>query len=104
MTKAAHTPLPWFVSRALIGQKSESLRVVNGDGAVVALAKAARGNKQANGEFIVRACNSHYESLEALEAARPYVANVVEADGAEFNRRDLQKIDAAIARARGEGA
>ena len=33
---------------------------------------------------------------EALELARPYVANVVEADPALFNKRDLAAIDAAL--------
>lgn len=41
------------------------------------------------------------ELLAALEEARGYVANVWEAGGDEFTRRNLDKIDTAIAKARG---
>ena len=40
--------------------------------------------------------------VEALEVARPYVQNVVDAEGKAFNKRDLAKIDAALSAIKGD--
>lgn len=50
--------------------------------------------EKAHAEFIVRACNSHEELLEALEAIRTY--------GGPLNHIHETMADAAIAKARGE--
>jgi hypothetical protein len=60
---AKHCPLPWSID----GPYDNSVDVEAADGAWVAEvfdAKVADG--YGNAEFIVRACNSHYELLEAL--------------------------------------
>lgn len=66
-----HTPLPWNV--VTIDQSIGSIEAA--DGSAVAqtqirgtLRHPDHDERRANTDFIVRACNSHYELLEALEA------------------------------------
>lgn len=54
---AGHTPLPWFAHRLTIASQNDSLFVAEAD-------------CEEDTAFIVRACNSHYELLSALELVR----------------------------------
>lgn len=54
-----HTPLPWTVSIKFNGAE-----IYNGN---ICIADIYGKNRKANAEFITRACNSHYELLEALK-------------------------------------
>lgn len=66
MTEIKHTPLPWHYIEEWRGiYDSPDIR-----GAQVRIAEIANTpDYKANAEFIVRACNSHYELVEALESA-----------------------------------
>jgi len=63
------------------------------DGAEVV---ACHSNK-ADAADIVRACNSHYDLLAALEMAKRIIAN-----GGGVNGDQLEVIESAIARSKGE--
>jgi hypothetical protein len=70
MNESKHTPGPWSVCNA-IGKKSEVGIVADAAPCIIAvMGNQGRGawpqEARANAEFIVRACNSHYELLEAL--------------------------------------
>lgn len=114
-TDAGHSPLPWTIHAERIDSRAAALEeltyqldhtkelashlyLLNADGLCPALTGCGPASK-ANAEFIVRACNSHYELLEALEEfSREY-------DGMEDGTGDtcptLIKARAAIAKARG---
>lgn len=56
----AHTPLPWAISNG-------SAQYIWGDARWVAATMGVRDAEgAANAAFIVRACNSHYQLVEAL--------------------------------------
>lgn len=76
----AHTPLPWYAKK---NPKLSAVRAES-DGEYI----AEMIGSYANAAFIVRACNSHYELLEALEELT-YVRNA----------RTLRQARAAIERA-----
>jgi hypothetical protein len=90
----AHTPLPWSTHQS---------HVYAPDGAILAQvhnpgSKCTDYPLVANAEFIVRACNSHYELIEALE---PLVgAATARALAGEAYIDDAR---AALAKARGDG-
>lgn len=104
MTK--HTPLPWKVYYAknngqiILGTGEENgCAIQNHSGAFWRDDEEAK----ANAEFVVRACNSHYELLEALEqvidhCVRYFNLGDVGGDEAEI----LDNAKAAIAKARGQ--
>lgn len=90
-----HSPLPFAVDC-----NDSFLVTADHDGASVAVTETAdRSDEEcaANTEFIARACNSHYELLEALDAL---IARVTER-GMEFDPA-AARASAAIARARGK--
>jgi len=98
-----HTPLPWHVVTidGSIGSVEAS------DGSAVAQAQM-RGTlrcpdndeRRANAEFIVRACNSHGDLLEALEMLMPLEPSRYESDS--YDRGMWENARAAIAKAKGE--
>jgi len=91
-TSAGHTPLPWWQIRGQICSGTDYL-----DRTIVAFAGEAPGTPtEANHAFIVRACNSHYELLEALDGLVDGVLNDVDKAGR------LRAAERAIAKARGQ--
>lgn len=99
MGEEQHTPLPWMQDHFLIrtvGQFPNSTHVAHTGGV-----GGTREKMLANAEFIVRACNSHEQLLEACKAA---LKAIIE-DWAEWNEDGaacvITKIRAAIAA--GEG-
>ncbi|WP_263353311.1 hypothetical protein [Acidicapsa acidisoli] len=112
MTKSQHTPLPW---RAIA---SEGYRVQNGPypdggGNVVIMADAIFGNTVANADFIVAACNSHYELLSAVEHLRGCLEHARKMLAGEVRKNSndvaaladrVKQYDSLIARAKGGAA
>lgn len=66
MSEATHTSLPWIV-RTLENFGFNVVHYINGD--KFDLARVAKCSEEANAAFIARACNSHYELLNALKDA-----------------------------------
>jgi len=95
MSNAKHTPIPWRIER-----QSNGLHAVCAD-----LAKRHGGStpfslatdiRVANAEFIVRACNSHADLLEALrrlEAAGPCELDDPESPTWVFAREQIAKAE-----------
>ncbi len=67
MTGPTHTPLPW----TLHGNHYINARIRAGDTDIAMLADNGKSieNGMANADFIVHACNSHYQLLAVLEVA-----------------------------------
>lgn len=61
MNKPKHTELPWELARdksVIISRKGKDILVTSID---------TKNEMTANAEFIVKACNNHYQLLEALK-------------------------------------
>lgn len=70
MSNPAHTPLPWKASDSGTGIWSAGEPL--GKNKIIAICSSdavsrPKDENTANAAFILRACNSHYELLEALE-------------------------------------
>ena len=93
-----HTPGPWVATVDEDGDnlsvRAESLPIVAGCGCCGS-PWTAKANAKANASLIAAAP----DLLEALELARPFVAESIPA---MFGDGPLAKIDAALAKARGE--
>jgi len=65
-----HTPLPWVVDKFdLTKFDTRFFQILTTDGDLIAcLGDAETGKELANADLIVRAVNSHYDLLEALQA------------------------------------
>ena len=100
MSHTPHTPLPWKAtdSRTGIFSAGEPLgkNKIIGICAVDAVSRP-RAENIANADFILTACNSHYELLAALEAALEDTQN-----GELLTYGQLWTARAAIAKARGQ--
>lgn len=96
-----HTPLPWMTRKSY-----------GGDGCIITHADKAPNEahitdtsndevfiSKEDAEFIVRACNSHYELLAALKEAE---ADVLDNGGYKEDYEPLVQLRAAIAKAEGE--
>lgn len=91
--KQSHTPLPWAtIGKIIYGQTPE-------DGQIGGC------HSEDDAAFITKACNSHYELLEALQVAQRAILD----NARPFESRDritlgqaLSEIEYAIAKARGE--
>lgn len=59
--RAAHSDLPWRASEADIFDAEGEIATVNGE-------HVSYNTDLRNAAFIVRACNAHYQMLEALKA------------------------------------
>lgn len=68
--RAAHSPLPWRSREAAIFDARDVIATLYGD-------HCAFETDHSNAAFIVRACNAHYQMLEALRAAE----EILQADG-----------------------
>ena len=99
-----HTPLPWKVYYA-----KNNGQVILGTGEENGCAVQAhngsfwRDDEEAknNAEFVIHACNNHYELLEALENLANHDIAQDKREGVE-NCIELQNALSAIAKARGE--
>lgn len=101
-----HTSLPWHYIDEWRGiYDSPDIR-----GAQVRIAEiTSTPDYKANAEFIVRACNSYYELVEALEAALPYLQDQLAIEKAGLDsgfdkgvvQRDVNKIVKALNKAKG---
>ncbi|MGZ8432797.1 MAG: hypothetical protein ACXWYM_00435 [Candidatus Binatia bacterium] len=99
MTKAQHTELPWKTNAMEVftdaGKSSKRIAFATGK---------AQGDDnsleelKANAEFIVRACNSHYELLEALQETWAHFGDAMSDEEIALKEKSL----AAIAKAKGE--
>lgn len=109
-----HTPLPWKVHSHSHINKEQWLTILNGafdithngagNPAVIACSKySAMSNEEnlANAEFIVRACNSYYDMLEAAENVIFDLELLVSRQGPGPDKR-LEALKAAIRKAKGE--
>lgn len=104
MKKIKHTPEPWY-----FGEQNDCLFIINKPPPpctgrntcadipdVKVIARVGETTQdEANAQFIVKACNSHYELLEALE----FVFNT---PGNSISKEGYSKGYAAIAKAKGE--
>lgn len=111
---AGHTPLPWEAAsdgclRRATPSGMDFLRIAS---PWVESAWNCDETAEANAAFIVRACNSHYELLEALEKAalwfrdyeRQHRAKLTDEGNlkADTNEERAMFLEAAIAKARGQ--
>jgi hypothetical protein len=109
MKQLKHTPLPWKVYYAknngqlVLGTGEENGQAIqNHNGSFWRDEKEAK----ANAEFVVKACNSHYELLEALESCERWFKlhseNVELTNGKYTQHPMLTMIQDTIAKAKGE--
>ena len=80
----AHTPLPWEVEKGHVQRDSNGIRywqVTDGQDAIACNQFCYAGYdpavNAANAAFIVRACNSHYQLVSALESANTLLTKAV---------------------------
>ena len=95
-----HTPGPW-VAQAIKGHNNTLVykRIV-ANGEPIAFAGVYKGhNAEANAEFIVRACNSHYDLLESCKLASDFITHLPEYIEATHS---VTVINLAIAKAEGK--
>lgn len=101
-----HTPGPWKTERGTV--HSGTIATVYGDGEWWEIwSKSAGGLAEANARFIVQACNSHDELLEALAAMLDCYEGVYDMAGPTRHQSDEATraeglARAALAKARGE--
>jgi len=79
--RAAHSLLPWQVHRSSVTGGINVVYEPNGFGRTVVLTGFALGSgkvAEANTEFVYRACNAHYQMLEALKEVRSLVCEAAE--------------------------
>lgn len=99
--RAAHSPLPWRIYPghldSIYSQDGEVLIVERGSDFNCLEGESTPDNDEAraNAAFIVRACNAHYQMLEALKTAQAAL------DFADFPET-LKAVRAAIAAAEAE--
>lgn len=74
-----HTPLPWVTLDKYTNRQAVPIgsKIASSGGLAHNIFAEAHGhNCEANGQFIARACNSHYELLEALKDLVSVVAEI----------------------------
>jgi hypothetical protein len=72
-----HTPLPWRYQDDDTFDLLDNKRIVGANLISPALVFGGLAREsEANAEFIVRACNAHYEMLEALKSVRRYLEQI----------------------------
>lgn len=95
MTK--HTPLPWHYEADRIWQIGDEYTTP-----VVYIDTHKPEQNKANGQFIVRACNSHYELLAAAKKALEFMENIQFNDTlTEHEQAVFDAAQAAIKKAKG---
>jgi hypothetical protein len=116
MTDTKHTALPWVANKARIEQpdmpgfNGSRYRIADAYSSDVLACTPKFKEAQANAAFIVTACNSHYEMLDALKRCTAEIAK--EAHRLQFvlgahERSDVldrlvQEANAAISKAEGK--
>lgn len=85
-----HTPLPWHIKDQNVG--GDKYHYIQQKGKFIGFVMGI--TDKADAEFIVRACNSHYELLEAAKAAL--------GDGSDLRPHVLEKLKKAISKAEGK--
>lgn len=93
-----HSPLPWKVLDLKPPPPAISIGGSENTGAIATMwGRFCLGDeRQANAEFIVRACNSHYELLEALKRLRAFTGALMQETGKTQNQNVLTHSDIAI--------
>lgn len=106
--KTTHTPGPWVAQpprghQHAIDRKREIVSPILGGGELVVVGEHTGIDclKEADAAFIVRACNSHYELLAALESAAESIEQLVKVGRIPANNAGLRDARAAIAKAKG---
>lgn len=95
-SKVKHTPLPWNYHNS---NNDDYLDIDSAGTRITSIFNVDKEAK-ANAEFIVTACNSHYELLEALKKAESSLESLQEADCFDkLDRKALNAVTAAIAKA-----
>ena len=93
-----HFPLPWRHENGLVKAVSHGkwFTVVRGG------SKFTPDGVEANAAFIVRACNSHYELVAALEALMPERIGYGQSMSVDMYLNAVAKARATLAKAKGE--
>lgn len=107
-----HTPLPYRTYFSPLGNPSKGWMIKAADEIETPIGilpdPMESGKQQANAEFIVRACNSHYELLELVKNQRAIfdceliAPDVQTSHSKEFLEAILDRYDRAIAKAEGK--
>lgn len=102
----AHTKLPWEVVKSQDGDGMQIAAIQSTTGEWVCDGDSWIGKEsRANAEFIVRACNSHQELVEALEAAERELRDAASYFATAYTRDKITSIvdraNAVLAKARG---
>lgn len=106
---AKHTPLPWKISiadRETVTAESGS-DATSGRGTVCTSPTCRikpyydSETRRANAEFIIRACNSHYELVKACEAAK-HAMNAMPREYRHFIHHAIEQVGKALAKAEGK--
>ena len=103
----AHTPLPWVIDK--YGSVTHGRECVSANGFSMVMSPGDVQNEaKANAAFIVRACNSHYQLVEAAKAIMPTNLNLADwlPDDAtiplDVPVSELRALSAALSQAGGE--
>lgn len=113
--RAAHSPLPWLARRSEVSGRISDVCANSGHQDRIllngfALSLGVPGDEAcANTEFVFRACNAHYQMLEAIKATRALISEAA-ASGFDWKSGDWPirlfenqaKLTAAIAAAEAE--
>jgi len=101
-----HTPLPWVSKYVQVADKWEILGKEK-DGSEKWIGVMIWGSEpedEANNEFILRACNSHYELVEACKEAIDLLRDEWEGTSPNsIGNKTIRQLEQAIAKAEGEG-
>lgn len=94
--KIKHTPLPWFYEQV---HKEGYFKITRDDGEDTH--KVASGLSQSDAAFIVRACNSHYDLIAALEGLTSWCEGYEIAEN-PIALKYIEKARAALSKAKGD--
>jgi hypothetical protein len=88
-----HTPLPWIVANGPQVWRNghntvESPRICTAQNAAKPVNQLPPEELQANAEFIVRACNSHYELLACVKRLAEFIENGEQPNNGFFECRE----------------
>lgn len=104
MTKTKHTPLPWFIMDYMDYEETKQVAISDETATrYIAVLDDNDETDEANAAFIVRACNNHYELLEALENAANVLAGIATGDLKTIDRDSPALLKARTAIAKAEG-
>lgn len=94
-----HTPTPWLLDGFDICHHT-------GPATIHVIAKTStpvEGDEQANAEFIVRACNAHYDLVEALQTVGLSYELAIQSGAVKDDDGSIgEMVDAALKKAKGE--